>query len=132
MKHPIDPRIFLSMPDQIFGPKYSRDRAHFSDAQSYDFVLFSVDSLDFFWGEYRACSGRRSTILKIASNPRPSTNRWTEPQALRSVVGWVAEDRLTGFVEADDFRSREELHPIFHEEASLLKLLPALIGCCGL
>jgi hypothetical protein len=49
--------MFLSMPDWIFSAKPSGDRAHFSDAQSYDFALFSVRSLDFFLVEYRACSG---------------------------------------------------------------------------
>ena len=38
------------MPDRIFGPKHSRDRPHFSDARSYDFVPFSVHSLDFLLG----------------------------------------------------------------------------------
>jgi hypothetical protein len=42
--------MFLSMPDWIFGAKPSGDHAHFSDAQSYDFALFSVRSLDFFFG----------------------------------------------------------------------------------
>lgn len=46
------------MPDRTFGPKHSRDRAHFSDARSYDFVLFSVHSLDFLRVEYKACLGR--------------------------------------------------------------------------
>ena len=50
--------MFLSMPDWIFSAKPSGDRAYFSDAQSYDFALFSVRSLDFFLVEYRACSGR--------------------------------------------------------------------------
>jgi hypothetical protein len=50
--------MFLSMPDWIFGAKAAGDRAHFSDAQSYDFALFSDRSLDFFLVEYRACAGR--------------------------------------------------------------------------
>jgi hypothetical protein len=37
------------MPDWIFGAKHSWDRAHFSDGRSYDFALFSVHGLDFFW-----------------------------------------------------------------------------------
>jgi len=35
------------MPDQVFGAKRSWDLAHFSDAKSYDIVLFSVHSFDF-------------------------------------------------------------------------------------
>ena len=50
--------MFLSMPDWIVTAKHSRDRAHFSDAQSHDFVLFAVHSLDLVLVEYRACSGR--------------------------------------------------------------------------
>jgi hypothetical protein len=42
--------MFLSMPAWIFSKKTSGDRAHFSDAPSYDFALFSVRSLDFFLG----------------------------------------------------------------------------------
>ena len=42
--------MFPSMPDWIFGAKQSGDRAHFSDAQSYDFALFSVHSLNFLFG----------------------------------------------------------------------------------
>ena len=75
--------MFLSMPDWIFGAKYPWGAAHFSDGRSYDFALFSVHGLDFFFGIH-----------------------WAKPEALRIGLelneGWVVEDRLTRFVEADD------------------------------
>lgn len=38
--------MLLRMSDRIFGAKHSGDRAHFSDAQSYDFALVAVYNLD--------------------------------------------------------------------------------------